>query len=106
MGGGRKQFQVLVNPDELLQVRRDAAKMSSRPSQRATPTPPAAISNDGGNELLVRSLGRIQDGRRAGERRRQSRTPSGRCCCGQVARVVEGAAGQARRRGRQRRSRP
>ena len=61
MGGGRMQFQVLVNPESLAEIRRHARTTSSRRSRRATQTRPAAILNQGGNELLVRSLGRIED---------------------------------------------
>ena len=59
MGGGRKQFQVLVNPDQLLKydlTLEDVEKAVSGSNSNAT----GGYLNQGGNELLVRSLGRIQ----------------------------------------------
>jgi HME family heavy-metal exporter len=60
MGGGRKQFQVLVNPDELLKydvTLADVELAVSKSNENAT----GGYLNQGGNELLVRSLGRIED---------------------------------------------
>ena len=59
IGGGRKQFQVLINPDELLKydiTLEDVERAVSRSNENAT----GGYLNEGGNELLVRSLGRIQ----------------------------------------------
>jgi CzcA family heavy metal efflux pump len=59
MGGGRKQFQVLVDPDLLLKfgVSLEEVEAAVRASNsNAT----GGYLNQGGNELLVRSLGRIQ----------------------------------------------
>ena len=90
MGGGRKQFQVLVNPDALLKydVTLDDVEQAVA-SSNANAT--GGYLDEGGNELLVRSLGRIQRRRRAGKGRRQSAEPSGPSCSSQVARVREAA---------------
>ena len=59
MGGGRKQFQVLVDPEQLLKfgVSLEEVEAAVRASNsNAT----GGYLNQGGNELLVRSLGRIQ----------------------------------------------
>lgn len=59
MGGGRKQFQVLVNPDQLLKydlTLHDVEQAVAASNANAT----GGYLNQGGNELLVRSLGRIQ----------------------------------------------
>jgi HME family heavy-metal exporter len=59
MGGGRKQFQVLVNADELLKydiTLADVERAVSESNENAT----GGYLNQGGNELLVRSLGRIE----------------------------------------------
>lgn len=60
IGGGRKQYQVLVNPDELLKYDVSLADIEhavGRSNENAT----GGYLDEGGNELLVRSLGRIQD---------------------------------------------
>ncbi len=60
MGGGRKQFQVLVDPDSLLRygVTLGQVKESlARSNENATG---GYLDQQGPNELLVRSLGRIQ----------------------------------------------
>ena len=60
MGGGRKQFQVLVNPDKLLKydvTLDEVEKAVAASNANAT----GGYLDQGGNELLVRSLGRIQD---------------------------------------------
>ncbi|MCE9603434.1 MAG: CusA/CzcA family heavy metal efflux RND transporter [Planctomycetia bacterium] len=59
MGGGRKQFQVLVNPEKLLKydlTLEDVEHAVAASNSNAT----GGYLNQGGNELLVRSLGRIQ----------------------------------------------
>jgi HME family heavy-metal exporter len=59
MGGGRKQFQVLVNADELLKydiTLADVERAVSESNENAT----GGYLNQGGNELLVRSIGRIE----------------------------------------------
>ena len=60
MGGGRKQFQVLVNPDELLRYDvslEDVKQAVGNSNANAT----GGYLDDGGNEMLVRSIGRIQN---------------------------------------------
>jgi len=60
MGGGRKQFQVLVNPDKLLKydvTLGEVEKAVEASNANAT----GGYLDQGGNELLVRSLGRIQN---------------------------------------------
>lgn len=60
MGGGRKQFQVLVNPEKLLKydiTLEDVEKAVAASNANAT----GGYLDQGGNELLVRSLGRIQN---------------------------------------------
>jgi HME family heavy-metal exporter len=59
MGGGRKQFQVLVNADQLVKydvTLEDVERAVAASNQNAT----GGYLNRGGNELLVRSLGRLQ----------------------------------------------
>jgi HME family heavy-metal exporter len=60
IGGGRKQYQVLVNPDEMLKydvALEDIERAVSRSNQNAT----GGYLESGGKEKLVRSLGRIED---------------------------------------------
>ncbi len=60
MGGGRKQFQVLVDPDELLRygvTLHDVKQAVVNSNQNATG---GYLDQQGPNELLVRALGRIQ----------------------------------------------
>ena len=60
MGGGRKQFQVLVNPDELLRygvTLHDVKRACAESNQNATG---GYLDEQGPNEFLVRSLGRVQ----------------------------------------------
>ena len=59
IGGGRKQFQVLVNPEELLKydvTLQDVEIAVSKSNANAT----GGYLNLGSNEYLVRSLGRVQ----------------------------------------------
>lgn len=59
MGGGRKQFQVLVNPEDLVKFDvslEDVEKAVSASNSNAT----GGYLNIGANEFLVRGLGRIQ----------------------------------------------
>jgi len=59
MGGGRKQFQVLVNPESLVKFDvslEDVEKAVSASNSNAT----GGYLNIGANEYLVRGLGRIQ----------------------------------------------
>ena len=60
MGGGRKQYQVLVNPDELLRygvTLQDVKRACAESNHNATG---GYLDEQGPNEFLVRSLGRIQ----------------------------------------------
>ncbi|MFO0429231.1 MAG: efflux RND transporter permease subunit [Planctomyces sp.] len=60
MGGDRKQFQVLVNPQSMLQYGVSLSQVEEavvRSNQNATG---GYLDRQGPNELLVRSLGRIQ----------------------------------------------
>src|SRR5262245_3353998 len=60
IGGGRKQFQVLVNPEALLKydvTLEDVEQAVAGSNENAT----GGYLDEGGQELLVRSLGRIQE---------------------------------------------
>ncbi len=89
MGGGRKQFQVLVDPHLLLNYGVTLADVEAA-VQASNSNATGGYLNQGGNELLVRSLGRIQSladlhsvvVKASGERP---------VVLGQVARVVEAA---------------
>lgn len=61
MGGERKQFQVLVNPDDLVRfgVTLEQVKQALRESNQNTAG--GYLDQQGPNELLVRSLGRVQN---------------------------------------------
>jgi len=60
MGGGRKQFQVLVNPEQLLKY--DVSLQDvERAVQASNSNATGGYLSQGGNELLVRSIGRIHD---------------------------------------------
>ena len=60
MGGGRKQYQVLVNPNELLKYDVTLAEVEEAvANSNANAT--GGYLEEGGNEVLVRSLGRIGD---------------------------------------------
>lgn len=60
MGGGRKQFQVLINPDSLLHydVSLDEVKQAVADSNQNETG--GYLDRQGPNELLVRALGRVQ----------------------------------------------
>jgi CzcA family heavy metal efflux pump len=89
MGGGRKQFQVLVNPESLLKydiTLEDVELAVSKSNSNAT----GGYLDEGGRELLVRSLGRIhsiQDLESVVVKASDERA----VLLKQVARVVEGA---------------
>lgn len=60
MGGGRKQFQVLVNPESLVQygiTLHDVRQACEESNENATG---GYLDEQGPNEFLVRALGRIQ----------------------------------------------
>ncbi len=89
MGGDRKQFQVLVDPDKLLAygvTLHEVKTAVQRSNRNATG---GYLDEQGPNELLVRSLGRIQteqDLKDVVVKIRDSRP----VLLGQVARVIEG----------------
>jgi CzcA family heavy metal efflux pump len=59
MGGGRKQYQVLVDPDQLLKydvTLEEVEQAVAASNENAT----GGYLNRGGNELVVRALGRIE----------------------------------------------
>lgn len=60
MGGGRKQFQILVSPDEMLRfgvTLHDVKLAVSESNENATG---GYLDDQGPNEFLVRALGRVQ----------------------------------------------
>ncbi len=89
IGGGRKQFQVLVNPDELLRygvTLHEVKQAVSESNQNATG---GYLDEQGPNEFLVRSLGRvrsIEDLQKTVVTMRSGRP----VLLSQVARVIEG----------------
>ena len=90
MGGQRKQFQVLVNPDLLLKFGvslHEVKQAVASSNQNATG---GYLDEQGPNEFLVRALGRIDSIRQLTGvvvKHRQGQS----ILLGQVARVVEGA---------------
>jgi len=87
MGGGRKQFQVLVNPESLLKYGLTLGEVEAA-VQASNSNATGGYLNQGGNELLVRSLGRIQSVNDLMSV--VVKTSSGRpVLLGQVARVAE-----------------
>ncbi|MCO8123353.1 efflux RND transporter permease subunit [Stieleria sp. TO1_6] len=89
MGGGRKQFQVLVDPDAMLRfgIALHEVKQAVQDSnQNATG---GYLDEQGPNELLVRGLGRVQsieDLKKVVVTMKEGRPIS----LGQIARVIEG----------------
>jgi CzcA family heavy metal efflux pump len=89
MGGGRKQFQVLVEPDQLLKYDITLAEVEHA-VRESNSNATGGYVDQGGEELLVRSLGRVQSTRdletivvkASGERP---------VLLGQVAKIVEAA---------------
>ncbi len=89
MGGGRKQYQVLVNADELLKygvTLHDVEQAVAGSNSNAT----GGYLDEGGDELLVRSMGRIQDVREL-EKVVVKSSGDRPILLGQVARVREAA---------------
>ena len=90
MGGGRKQFQVLVDPDALLRYGislHDVKQAVQKSNENATG---GYLDEQGPNELLVRALGRIKsadDLRKVVVSNRGGRPVA----LGQIATVTEGA---------------
>jgi HME family heavy-metal exporter len=90
MGGGRKQYQVLVNPDELLRygvTLQDVKRACAESNQNATG---GYLDEQGPNEFLVRSLGRLQSIRDLEQVVVKMRDGKP-VLLPQVARVIEGA---------------
>ena len=89
MGGGRMQFQVLINPAELLNYGVTLADVKRAVVESNENATGGYLQEQGPNELLVRSLGRIQtadDLRKVVVTIRDSRPVT----LEQIARVVEG----------------
>lgn len=89
MGGERKQFQVLVDPNLLLRFGVTLHEVMTALEQSNQNTAGGYLDEQGPNELLVRSLGRVNTVEEIGQivithRERQSITLS------QVARIVAG----------------
>ena len=88
MGGGRKQFQVLVNSDELLRQGVTLHEVKQAVEESNENATGGYLQQQGPQELLVRSLGRIQNSEQLGEivvKIRDGRSILLR----QVARIVE-----------------
>ena len=89
MGGGRKQFQVLVDPDAMLRYGvslREVKQAVQNSNENATG---GYLDEQGPNELLVRALGRVQsieDLQKVVVTMREGRP----IALAQIARVVEG----------------
>jgi HME family heavy-metal exporter len=60
MGGGRKQFQVLVDPDAMLRYGVSLHQVKEAVSRSNQNNSGGYLDQQGPNELLVRALGRIQ----------------------------------------------
>lgn len=89
MGGGRKQFQVLVNPDLMLAFDVKLHELETALKKSNSNVTGGYLDGQGPNEYLVRSLGRIQsidDLRKLVVKVRSGRP----VLLAQVARVVEG----------------
>ncbi|EMI44953.1 efflux RND transporter permease subunit [Rhodopirellula sp. SWK7] len=90
MGGGRKQFQVLVDPDAMLRfgiALHEVKQAVQNSNQNATG---GYLDEQGPNELLVRGLGRVQsieDLQKVVVTMKEGRPIS----LGQIARVIEGS---------------
>ena len=90
MGGGRKQFQVLVNPNLLLRYGVTLREVESALRHSNQNTTGGYLDEQGPNEYLVRVLGRVQTVREIKDiviKHRNGRS----IVLGQVARVVEAA---------------
>ncbi len=90
MGGGRKQFQVLVNPEALIKYGITLHEVREACQQSNLNTTGGYLDEQGPNEFLVRALGRIQsldDLKKVVVTRQEGRP----IVLSQVARVTEGA---------------
>jgi HME family heavy-metal exporter len=90
MGGDRKQFQVLVNPDKLLRYGVTLAQVETALAESNLNATGGYLDEQGPNELLVRALGRIHtvDELKEVVVTIRDRAP---VLVGQVAKVIEGA---------------
>ncbi|TWU55959.1 efflux RND transporter permease subunit [Rubripirellula reticaptiva] len=90
MGGGRKQFQVLVDPDAMLRFGIALHEVKQAVQNSNDNATGGYLDEQGPNELLVRGLGRVQsieDLQKVVVTMKEGRPIS----LGQIARVVEGA---------------
>ncbi|MEZ6087101.1 MAG: efflux RND transporter permease subunit [Pirellulaceae bacterium] len=90
MGGGRKQFQVLVDPDALLRFGVTLAEVRQAVQESNENATGGYLDEQGPNELLVRALGRatsVEDLQKVVVATRGGRPVA----LSQIARVVEGA---------------
>ncbi len=87
MGGGRKQFQVLVNPEALVEYDVTLAEVE-RAVARSNANATGGYLDSGGTEVLVRSIGRVRDVRQL-ELVVVKPEASRPVLLGQVARLVE-----------------
>ena len=77
MGGERKQFQVLVDPDALLRYGVTLHEVKTALEESNENATGGYLDEQGPHELLVRSLGRIRSGRAdRGHRRQDARRPA------------------------------
>lgn len=89
MGGERKQFQVLIAPDELLRYGTSVEEVKTAIGESNANATGGYLDDQGPNELLVRSLGRIQTIEQLKDvvvKMRDGRP----VLLGQIARVIEG----------------
>lgn len=90
MGGGRKQFQVLVDPDAMLRFGIALHEVKQAVQNSNDNATGGYLDEQGPNELLVRGLGRVQsieDLQKVVVTMKDGRP----IALGQIARVVEGA---------------
>ena len=90
MGGGRKQFQVLVDPDAMLRYGVTLHEVKQAVQNSNANATGGYLDEQGPNELLVRALGRvrsIEDLQKVVVTMREGRP----IALSQIARVVEGA---------------
>ncbi|MEN6457911.1 MAG: efflux RND transporter permease subunit [Thermoguttaceae bacterium] len=89
MGGGRKQFQVLVNPEAMLSFGASLHEIETALQKSNSNVTGGYLDGQGPNEFLVRSLGRVQsveDLRKLAVKIRGGRP----VLLAQVAKVIEG----------------
>ncbi len=89
MGGGRKQFQVLVDPDAMLQYGVSLHQVKTAVQDSNQNATGGYLDEQGPNELLVRALGRVQsieDLQKVVVTIREGRSVA----LGQIAQIIEG----------------